>query len=221
MLPYVVIHNAISTDGRLDWITPDLGQYYGLAATWPAQAILSSSNTLLAAPLEGAEDSHTTPTEQPARASGPLLVVIDSRGRVKNWPYWRKQPYWREVLVLCSGATPQTYLDELQHQQVEYLVTGQDRVDLRAALEDLNDRHEVSLVRVDSGGTLNGALLRAGLVDEISLLIQPSLVGGVTPHSFFQAPDLTSAAGVIPLKLTYLEQLEGEVVWLRYEVIKS
>ncbi len=216
MLPYVVIHNAISADGRMDWITPDLGQYHGLAATWPAQAILSSSNTLLAAPQEGVEENGSASTEQPDQAAGPLLVVVDSRGRVKNWPYWRRQPYWRDVLVLCSGATPQTYLDELQQQQVEYLVTGQNRVDLRAALAELNTRHGVSLVRVDSGGTLNGVLLRAGLVDEISLLIQPSLVGGVTTSSFFQAPDLTSAAGVIPLKLTHLEQLEGR--WSGYGI---
>ena len=32
-------------------------------------------------------------------------------------------------------------------------------------------------MRVDSGGALNGALLRAGLVDEISLLVHPVLVG--------------------------------------------
>ncbi len=148
-------------------------------------------------------------------------MVVDSRGRVKNWPYWRRQPYWRDVLVLSSGATPQTYLEELRQQQVEYLVTGQERVDLWTALQQLHERQGVSLVRVDSGGTLNGVLLRAGLVDEVSLLVQPSLVGGITPNSFFQAPDLTAAAGVVPLKLTHLAQLEGEVVWLRYKVIKS
>jgi 2,5-diamino-6-(ribosylamino)-4(3H)-pyrimidinone 5'-phosphate reductase len=76
-------------------------------------------------------------------------------------------------------------------------------------------------VRVDSGGTLNGVLLRAGLVDEVSLLVNASLVGGTTPRSIFQAPDLISSQGVIPLKLTHVEQMEGDVVWLRYDVIKQ
>jgi 2,5-diamino-6-(ribosylamino)-4(3H)-pyrimidinone 5'-phosphate reductase len=217
MLPYVVIHNVVSVDGRMDWITPDLGQYYGLAATWNADAMLSGSNTLLAAPQEAVEDVGDTPTTIP----GSLLVVVDSRGRIKNWPYWRRQPYWRDVLVLGSNSTPQTYLDELQKQQIEYIIAGRERVDLRAALEGLNVRHGVSLVRVDSGGTLNGALLRAGLVNEISLLIHPNLVGGTTPNTLFQAPDLTSAAGVICLHLTHLEQLAGEVVWLRYKVVSA
>jgi hypothetical protein len=33
-------------------------------------------------------------------------------------------------------------------------------------------------------------------------------------------PDLTSSAGVINLELTHVEQVKGDVVWLRYEVVK-
>jgi hypothetical protein len=35
----------------------------------------------------------------------------------------------------------------------------------------------VQAVRVDAGGTLNGLLLRAGLVDEVSLIVAPYLAG--------------------------------------------
>jgi len=63
-------------------------------------------------------------------------------------------------------------------------------------------------------------LLRAGLVDEVSVLIDPSLVGGSSPRSIFVAPDLTSADGVIECRLTHLERFEGDVVWFRYEVVK-
>ena len=103
---------------------------------------------------------------------------------------------------------------------MEYIIAGDDHVDLRAALEELNARHGVKVVRVDSGGTLNGVLLRAGLVDEISVLINPCLVGGTTPRSFFRAPDLTSPEGVIQLEMIHFEQLEGDVVWLRYDVVR-
>jgi 2,5-diamino-6-(ribosylamino)-4(3H)-pyrimidinone 5'-phosphate reductase len=75
-------------------------------------------------------------------------------------------------------------------------------------------------VRVDSGGILNGVLLRAGLVDEVSLILNPCLVGGTSPKSLYVAPDLTSPEGVIPVKLTHVEQVEGDFVWLRYEVIR-
>ena len=75
-------------------------------------------------------------------------------------------------------------------------------------------------MRADCGGTLNGVLLRAGLVDEVSLVVDPALVGGTSPHSVFLAPDLESPAGVIKLELLGLKRLEGGTVWLHYRVIR-
>jgi 2,5-diamino-6-(ribosylamino)-4(3H)-pyrimidinone 5'-phosphate reductase len=82
---------------------------------------------------------------------------------------------------------------------------------------------------VDAGGTLNGLLLRQGLVNEVSVLIYPNLVGGETARSIFRAPDLPAVAdadltsclgaeGMIPLRLMAAERLRGDVMWLRYEV---
>jgi 2,5-diamino-6-(ribosylamino)-4(3H)-pyrimidinone 5'-phosphate reductase len=75
------------------------------------------------------------------------------------------------------------------------------------------------MVRVDSGGILNGVLLRQGLVDEVSLLIDSSLVGGTSPRSMFVAPDLVSPDGVIDVRLTHVEELREGGVWLRYDVM--
>lgn len=63
------------------------------------------------------------------------------------------------------------YIGYLEREGIDAIVTGEERVDLRAALEELADRYGVRTVRMDSGGTLNAALLRAGLVDELSVLV--------------------------------------------------
>ena len=151
----------------------------------------------------------------------PLLVVPDSRGRLRNWNFWRKQPYWRDVIVLCSNSTTKEYLEYLQKRYINYIITGDDHVDICSALKKLNSDYNIKTVRVDSGGTLNGVLLRAGIVNEISLLLHPKLVGGTTPQSFFRANDLTSSEGVINLKLIKIEKLKNDIVWLRYEVSQS
>jgi 2,5-diamino-6-(ribosylamino)-4(3H)-pyrimidinone 5'-phosphate reductase len=222
MLPRVILHNAVSLDGRIDWIAADVGLFYELAARWSEDASLAGSDTMLNPPDEvpPEDDSAFEPPQRDPGDRRPLLVIPDSRGRVRTWHFWRRQPYWRDMLALCSRATPREYLDYLEKRHVEYIVAGDDRVDLRRALEELNARYGVRVVRADSGGTLNGVLLRAGLVDEVSLLVHPSLVGGVSPRSMFRAADLTGPEGVIPLRLTHVEQLSGDVVWLRYEVVK-
>ena len=224
MLPRVILHNEVSLDGRFDWVTPDLGQFYKLASRWKEDATLAGSETLLSAYPEEQIDAEDVEGAQPPEKNPddtrPLLVVPDSRGRLRNWHLLRKEPYWRDVVALCSRSTPEAYLDYLSERHVEYIVSGDDRVDLRTALEDLNALYGVELVRVDSGGSLNGALLRAGLVDEVSLLIDPCLVGGTTRRSVFQAADLNSSDGVIQLRLVHFEKVRGDVVWLRYEVVK-
>ena len=73
-------------------------------------------------------------------------------------------------------------------------------------------------MHVDSGGILNGVLLRAGLVDEVSILVHPALVGGTSQRSMFRAPDLASPDGVIPLTLVSAEAIGDGLVWLRYKV---
>ncbi|MBI2868241.1 MAG: RibD family protein [Chloroflexi bacterium] len=225
MLPYTVIHNAVSLDGRLDWFSPDIGLYYELASRWREDATLAGGDTLLKAyAAQPVPEAPARPVDPPPAKDGdchPLLVAPDSRARLRNyWDLLRREPYWRDVVVLCSRRTPADYAAFLSARRIGCIVEGDDRVDLGKALERLNADYGVKRVRVDSGGTLNGVLLRAGLVNEVSVLVHPCLVGGVTPQSLFRAPDLTSAAGVINLKLTNLEKLKDGIVWLRYEVVR-
>jgi 2,5-diamino-6-(ribosylamino)-4(3H)-pyrimidinone 5'-phosphate reductase len=222
MLPHVVLHIGVSLDGRLDWYAGDEGLYYEVAGRWNVDALLSGSNTILTAYA-----GRQTPEEELAWEPAPSdpaderqwLLVVDSKGQIRNWHVIRTEPYWRDVIVLCSRATPQEYLDYLTSRRIEHIVAGEERVDLRAALEELGAHYGMRRVRVDSGGTLAGVLLREGLVDEVSVLVNPALVGGTSARSMFVAPDLTSPEGVIPLKLLDVEKLCGDVVWLHYQVV--
>lgn len=223
MLPKVILHNAVSLDGRMDWLAADQGLYYELASRWQADAMLCGSNTILAAfpNQDGASDAgeYAQPVQAVPGDGRPWLVVVDSRGRIRTWSEILRAPYWRGAIALGSEATPPEYRDLLQRHQVELILAGEARVDLGKALELLHQRFGIELVRVDSGGMLNGALLRAGLVHEVSLLIHPCLVGGRSPSSMFAAADLSSPERVVSLRFLSLERLRGDVVWLRYEVL--
>jgi 2,5-diamino-6-(ribosylamino)-4(3H)-pyrimidinone 5'-phosphate reductase len=223
MLPRIILHNAVSADGRVDWFTADVGKFYELAAGWHEDATLAGSDTLLKAypeekipPEDDEAFEHTKPGTEDTR---PLLVVPDSKGRIRRiLPLLRHEPYWRDILILCSSNTPPAYLSYLQKRNIRYIVSGNDYVNYERALDELNLHYGVKMVRVDSGGTLNGILLRAGLVNEVSILIHPFLVGGAVPKSLFKASELVSAAGIITLKLIHCEQVSEDLVWLRYGV---
>jgi 2,5-diamino-6-(ribosylamino)-4(3H)-pyrimidinone 5'-phosphate reductase len=215
--PRVILHNAVSLDGRLDGFEADLGVYYETAGRLGAQAILSGSTTILTG-FAGSEDADPPPAPPPAGPDDrPLLAVVDSRGRIRFWKRIRNQPYWRGVIALASRATPTDALENQRLAGVDTLVAGARRVDLSSALDQLAGRYDVSVIRVDSGGTLNGALLRAGLVDEVSLLIHPTLVGtaGKLPLVSGRMAGFSSSRILVP---THREELPGRIVWVQYRV---
>jgi 2,5-diamino-6-(ribosylamino)-4(3H)-pyrimidinone 5'-phosphate reductase len=237
MKPRVILHNAVSADGRVDWFPADIGLFYELAATWHEDATLAGSGTILAAdggtdmpagnPAPGSDTAAAggAAAVQSARPAGepdrrPLLAVVDSRGQVKGWGTLLASGYWRAGVALCSAATPGEHLAWLEDHGVQRIVTGADRIDLAAALGELAARFGVKTVRVDSGGKLNGELLRLGLVDEISLLVHPFLVGGTSPASMFRAADLVHEVGVLQLELLSSRKVKQGIVWLRYTVQK-
>jgi 2,5-diamino-6-(ribosylamino)-4(3H)-pyrimidinone 5'-phosphate reductase len=222
MLPKVIIHNAVSLDGRITGFDVDLELYYEIATGFGEDATLVGSGTMLTSGDEIPEE-----TEEDIKKPKPkpdddrsILAIPDSKGRVRIWHALRRWPYWRDHVALITKNTPKDYIEYLEKRSIDYIVAGSDKVDLKTALERLNARFGVKLVRVDSGGTLNGVLLRAGLVDEVSILLHHTLVGRKNTISVFKDDGQTSDEGVIKLKLLKFEKLKDDIVWLRYEVVK-
>ncbi len=223
MLPRVILHNAVSADSRTDWIKPDTALYYKLIERWNEDTTLVGSDTVLspAGEIPPEDESAFQPFKENPEDKRPILVVPDSSGRVRTWHYLRKQPYWKKFVVLCTESTPPNYFEYLKERHIEWVIAGTENVDFNEALEELNNRYGSRVIRVEGGGTLNGLLLRASLVNEISLLVHPCLVGGISQQSFFKAKDLASEKGVIPLKLVHFQKLQDDIMWLIYEIVKK
>jgi len=215
---YVIVHNSVSADGRVDGFDADITLHYEVAAGFGADVHLAGSETILAAGMDtdDAADGAPEPSRDDPHDARSRLVVVDSRGRVRSWTALRQAAHWRDRMVaLCSRATPADHLDHLTARHVDRVIAGDDRVDLRAALGELERTYGAKRVLVDSGGTLNGALFQAGLVDEVSLLVHPHLVDGPRNTSMFRPGEPT---GGVTLRLTAVEQRAGDIVWLRYDV---
>jgi 2,5-diamino-6-(ribosylamino)-4(3H)-pyrimidinone 5'-phosphate reductase len=217
----------MSLDARMDGLDVDMGRFYTLAGTWHEDCTLVGSETLLAGMPELGDPAEPVALEpgggrpggdRGASSDAPLLAAVDSRGQLPGLSHLRDQPYWRDVVALCARRTPPAHLELLRASGVSVVVAGEERVDLRRALEVLADEHEVRTVRVDAGGALIGALLRQGLVHEVSLIVEPRLVGGESHAWLVRAPDAVPA-DVVALTLRELERLDDGALWLRYDVV--
>lgn len=201
--PHVVVHAAVSLDGATTGFEADVGTFYELAATWREDVTLTGADTVLA--QEPALAGAPAPGPLP---EGPLLVVVDSRGRVGAWESLRDAGHWSGVLAVSTERTPP------RAAGVPEIVMGRDRVQLGRLLTTLARETDAAVVRVDSGGALTGALLAEGLVDEVSLLVHPVLAGSTARTRWYGAAPARST----DLRLDDCSPLASGLVWLRYRI---
>ncbi|MFL5576343.1 MAG: RibD family protein [Gemmatimonadaceae bacterium] len=119
------------------------------------------------------------------------------------------------VVAILAERVSDEYLAFLRKCGVSYLLAGAHDVDLRLALEKIGERFGVRTLMLEGGGRINGGMLRAGLIDEVSLLVAPVADGRVGTPALF---DVDEAPAPCRLALEAVERRADDVLWLRYRV---
>ncbi len=78
------------------------------------------------------------------------------------------------VVVLLGPAVPDRHLAELANDGVSYVVADDEAMEARPLLELLRREMGIERLIVEGGGNVNGSMMAAGLVDELSILLAPA-----------------------------------------------
>jgi 2,5-diamino-6-(ribosylamino)-4(3H)-pyrimidinone 5'-phosphate reductase len=202
----------LSTEGR--------AEYEATAATYQANAWMCGRITMAAfahgtAPGPGSDTYSIPKTDYIAsHASGSYAVAIDPSGKL----YWASSDISGDhIITVLTEKVSSAYLAHLQSRQISYLFAGRDRIDLPLALEKLATGFHIRTLLLEGGGKINGTMLRAGLIDELSLLVAPITDGASgTPALFDTLDSVASDAASVRWKLHTLERRADDIVWLRY-----
>ena len=243
--PRVIVSVVATADGRVTlspaerlldddthrrWRTawpPDTGEVLGWRDASIAEhrptVVLEGSGTFVAPEAGPAELPATTAETAELHAdflprrTPRWFAVVDGRGRV---PWTHTGDAETSLLVLTCRDTPLPYLADLRRREIPYLVAGSGRVDLAGALGRLRTRLGAGCVLSEAGGGLNGALLRAGLVDELHIVTVPALVGGLGTPSVADGPPLPPGALPVRLRTDGVRVGARGTVWARYTVVR-
>jgi 2,5-diamino-6-(ribosylamino)-4(3H)-pyrimidinone 5'-phosphate reductase len=156
----------------------------------------------------GPREDHRAPGDH-----GSFAFAIDGSGRLA----WETSNLDGDhVVAVLSERVSDEYLAFLRERGVSYLLAGARDVDLAVALEKIGALFGVRTLMLEGGGRINGGMLRAGLVDEVSLLLAPVADGRMGTPAVFDV----DADNVSPYRLALdaVERRADDVLWLRYHV---
>jgi len=207
--PWVCGKLAMSLDGRTamasgasQWIT-------GAAARRDVQqlragtaAILTGIGTVLADDPSltlRAQESGLQAPHYPQQQRQPLRVVVDSRLDMPATARMLSLP-GETLIFTCSDDA--TKIASLQSAGAEVVVLAPNygRVDLAKILDELG-RRQINDVLVEAGSGLNGALLQAGLIDELIIYLAPTILGDAA-RGLFQLPGLEEMADRLAVEIS-------------------
>lgn len=207
--PFVRLKIASSLDGGTAMQSGESQWITGAAARADVQRLRAESGAILTGiGTVLADDPSLTvrDPELPADLIQPLRAVVDSALRMPL-----------SATMLCLPGTTVVYCTddgdrdplEAAGAAVRLVAGGGGRLDLAAVLADLASR-EVNDLLVEAGPILAGALLAAGLVDELVLYIAPNLMGSET-NRMFTTPGWTALADRRALCITDRRQVGSDL----------
>lgn len=223
--PYIICHMMTSVDGRIDCkMTESLkgsDEYYKILDSFETNTHICGRVTAkLEMSLAGEFESKV---QKPigkelfhkAINSDNYEVVLDTKGTLL-WP--RQEENTKPLLIITSENVTKEYLEYLDNQNISYIVSGKEHINLERALDILYKEFNIKRCVLVGGGHINQGFLKEKLIDEISLLIGPGIDGRESMVSVFEGIDKKQS--VTQLKLNEVKSYSNGAVSLKYSVIK-
>lgn len=223
MRPYVILNAAMTLDGKIATATgssnisgkKDLERVHQIRKE--CDAIMVGIGTVIA------DDPRLTVHKIDAKPEdNPVRVVVDSKcrtpvdARITN----------SDAKTIIAGANEykEDYMQTdtyktLKERGVKFFFSGDKRVDLKALMNYLHEEG-IEKLMLEGGATLNFSMIKAGLIDEISICVAPMIVGGANAKTFFDGEGFDTMDEAVRLELKDSFTLDKDLI-LNYKVLNG
>jgi riboflavin biosynthesis pyrimidine reductase len=144
-------------------------------------------------------------------------IVLDAHGKIA----WGRSDIGGDpIVVVLSEEVSDAHMAGLRSEGVSYIFAGKFQLDLALTLDILNRELGVKRLLLEEGGGANGAFLRAGLIDELNLILCPAVDGAKGAPSVFDSTEAEAGqrAPVEAITLESSRPLEEGAILLRYRL---
>ncbi|MBA2935536.1 dihydrofolate reductase family protein [Sphingomonas sp. CGMCC 1.13654] len=151
------------------------------------------------------------------RNANQYAIAVDTRGQL----HFRGSEIGGDhAVVLLGGGVSDEHLAELTGDGVSYIVSENDRVDLRTSLEILRSELGIETLLLEGGAAINGSFLAEGLVDELHVVVSPTLDARQDMEAIVSHGE-DGLKGRVQLSLLDCRRLDRGAVHLKYAVTSA
>jgi diaminohydroxyphosphoribosylaminopyrimidine deaminase / 5-amino-6-(5-phosphoribosylamino)uracil reductase len=177
--PFVRLKLAMSLDGRISLDRSASTAISGEAARERVHSLRHQYDAILiGANTAVSDDPHLTDRSGKSRRRPLTRVILDSRLRLGIDSNLVRSA--RDIpTIVFTGPGNNDKAQELRRMNVEVIERPEGTRDLAAVLDDLR-RRDIQGVLVEGGSTVAGAFCDGGLVDKITFILAPVIIGGPT-----------------------------------------
>lgn len=194
---------------KIDGVKEGIQQYYDIEQTTDLYS-LSSGRVMV---KMGVNDKENEPEKSPVS-----FIVIDDSHLTKKGVLYLTRKCQKLFLVTANKNHPAL---NLKIENLE-IINYDEEIDFKNLFEKLKSNWGVNKVTIQTGGTLNSILLREGLIDHLSIVMAPCLIGGKDTSTLIDGESLHSENDLLkikPLKLIDCEKLKDSYLLLKYDVL--
>jgi len=159
-----------------------------------------------------------TRQDNPIKTECSFIIIDNNHLNTNGVEYLAK---WVKTLYLVtSNKNHPVFSIKDKFSNIETILYNQE-VDLVNLFSKLKTDFHIENITIQSGGTLNASFLRLGLIDAISIVIAPCLIGGSKTQSLIGGESLHSQqelSKIKTLKLKKCNVLKNSYIHLLYEV---
>ncbi len=197
-LPYVRGKLAMSLDGRTAMASGESKWITGAAARDDVQHLRARSGAILTGVGTVLADDPAMTVRLPGFSRQPLRVVVDTNLSMLPQAKMLQQP-GKTLIMTCSDDLPARQALQDAGAEVHVMPYCNTTVDLLPVLQHLGDL-QINEVLLETGATLSGAMIEAGLIDELVIYMAPLIMGNQA-RGLFNLPGLESMQDKIELNI--------------------
>lgn len=225
---YIVCHILTSLDGKIS------GDFFGTTSTMKAagkygelrnhyncEATLYGTTTM--GEFIGVDDKSMLDISQDHEdhviKDNSYVVAIDMQARLHYTSgKFTRRGKKSQIIAVVSEKVSEKRLGQLRNLGVAYIVAGKKMLDASLAIQKLESLFGIQKMMIAGGGYIDWAFLKEDLIDELSIVMAPSVDGFKDTPSLFMKDD---DDGIVKdFELKNVEIVAENTVWLRYKVLK-